>query len=229
MTNVCFDRTFLILAIIVIFTVALYQFNQYRSGSVNNCPVAKCPPNVYPATVYQQPPAQQLYPQQTQFPQPEIINQRAIIQSGPPDVPADPVREYDYRNINDVLTGPIKRPPRDTIGPVLGNPLFNIYTQGPPDNYSWLGLLLTTDTSGVDTNNKMLKLFGRQRYPNSNSWDYYVVAYVGGNDKVKISLCKDKYRKELYDGDSVTISELNMDYQVKLNRNDYLSYNPYII
>jgi hypothetical protein len=171
-------------------------------------------------------------------PTPEIQTQNPNInlnveptRNQPPLLP-DPVTNIDMRNINDPLTGPIRRPTRDAIGPMIGNPLFNIYTQGPPDSYSWLGLLTGESTSETyDRNNKLLKLFGRQRYPNSNSWDYYVQAYTGGNsgDVIKISLDKDKYRKELYDDDSVYVGELGMNYKVKLNRNDVFTYNPYLI
>ena len=112
---------------------------------------------------------------------------------------------------------------------MVGNPLFNIYTQGPPDSYSWLGILTSSETT--DKNNKLLKLFGRQRYPNSTTWDYYVQAYTGGasGDTIKISLDKNKYRRELYDGDSVDVQELGMSYNVKLNRDDVFTYNPYLI
>ena len=83
----------------------------------------------------------------------------------------------------------------------------------------------------TDRNNKLLKLFGRQRYPNSTTWDYYVQAYTSGvsGDTIKISLDKDKYRKELYDDDNVYIKELGMKYNVKLNRDDVFTYNPYLI
>jgi hypothetical protein len=144
----------------------------------------------------------------------------------------DPITNIDLRNINDPLTGPIRRPTRDAIGPMVGNPLFNIYTQGPPDSYSWLGILTAESSSEhFDNNNKLLKLFGRQRYPNSNTWDYYVNAYTGGSsgDNIKISLNKDRYKRELYDDDHVYIKELGMKYNVKLNRDDVFTYNPYLI
>jgi hypothetical protein len=144
----------------------------------------------------------------------------------------DSITNIDLRNISDPLTGPIRRPTRDAIGPMIGNPLFNIYTQNPPDSYSWLGILTSNMTSEIsDRNNKLLKLFGRQRYPNSNTWDYYVQAYTSGSsgDSIKLSLDKNKYKKELYDDDSVYIKELGMTYNVKLNRDDIFTYNPYLI
>lgn len=226
MSNVCFDKTFLILVTVVIFVIILYKYNQatndlYIMG--NRCPAC---PNSYQN-------------QQPTILRPNIkvnINQEDIIRNGPgiidqgipPPPPVDPVKVFDYRNIDDILTGPTKRPTRDQIGPYIGNPLFNIYTQGPPDSYSWVGILLATDASGVESANGMLKLFGRQKYPNSNTWQYYVLAYNGGHDKIKLALC-DRYRRELYDDDPVTIGELNRTYKVKLNKDDWMTYNPDIL
>lgn len=226
MSNVCFDKTFLILIIVVILIIILYKYNQSDKHNTQ-CPIQQ------PIQSIQTMQPMQPMQQPATIIRPNIrvnINRDDIIQNDPPvgmmaSPPVDPIRVFDYRNIDDVLTGPIRRPTRDQIGPYIGNPLLNIYTQGPPDNYSWVGILLATDASGVATSFGMLKLFGRQKYTNSNTWQYYVLAHNGGHDKIKIAL-DDKYRKELYDDDTVIIPELNRTYKVKLNKEDWLSYNP---
>jgi hypothetical protein len=220
MSNVCFDKTFLILITVVIFVIILYKYNQATNE-------LKYPPTCQHSCPSQQP----------TILRPNIkvnIRREHIMPNGGPNMPGiagppvDPVKVFDYRNVDDILTGPTRRPTRDQIGPFITNPLFNIYTQGPPDNYSWVGILLATDASGVNSQYGMLKLFGRQKYPNSNTWQYYVLAYNGGHDRIKLAL-SDTYRRELYDDDPVTISELNKSYKVKLNKDDWISYNPDII
>jgi hypothetical protein len=208
------DKPIILLVTIIICIIIIYKYNEkpmhhhihINTPNINNNPISEraISVNVPSASPYIQ--------------QPTMI--------------PDPITNIDLRNINDPLTGPIRRPTRDAIGPMVGNPLFNIYTQGPPDSYSWLGILTSEPTSETtDRNNKLLKLFGRQRYPNSTTWDYYVQAYTSGvsGDTIKISLDKDKYRKELYDDDNVYIKELGMKYNVKLNRDDVFTYNPYLI
>jgi hypothetical protein len=223
MIQINIDKTFVILIIVIICLIIIYKYNYnyyHYNQQLNN---------------------QQLNNQSSNLnviPNIKVNIQQKDIESilnnniQPPPIMPDPITNLDYRNIDDILTGPIKRPTRDAIGPVIGNPLFNIYTQGPPDSYSWIGILTADASSSAhDPNNKLIKLFGRQRYPNSNTWDYYVLSYAGGSgsDTIKISLNKDKYRRELYDGDHVHIHELGMTYKVKLNRDDFMNYNPYII
>ena len=218
MSNICFDRTFIVLTLVVVSIIAIYNYNK-NAHSPLQCPPTQCPQhgNTQPTII-----------------RPNIkvnIHQNDIDRvgssiGGPIGPRRDIIKDYDYRVVNDILTGPIKRPARDIIGPIVTRPLFNLYTRGPPDSFSWIGLLITTDVSPADSKNKIIKLFGRQKYPNSNNWDYYVATYAGGDDTVKISLNKDIYKKELYDDDVVTIAELGMNYKVKINRDDFLAYNP---
>ena len=207
------DKPFVLLVIIIICIIIIYKYNEkpiHHHIHINTPHINSQPFNEKAINVNVQTPSSLNMAQQ-------------------PIMLPDPITNIDLRNINDPLTGPIRRPTRDAIGPMVGNPLFNIYTQGPPDSYSWLGILTSSETT--DKNNKLLKLFGRQRYPNSTTWDYYVQAYTGGasGDTIKISLDKNKYRRELYDGDSVDVQELGMSYNVKLNRDDVFTYNPYLI
>lgn len=74
--------------------------------------------------------------------------------------------------------------------------------------------------------NKIIRLFGRQDYPGSNKWDYYITVY-SGLDAIKIPLIVRK--KELYTGDRVYVPELNMYYRVNLFNYDAPRYYPDLI
>jgi hypothetical protein len=75
--------------------------------------------------------------------------------------------------------------------------------------------------------NMILKLFGREKYPNSTEYEYYVMINTGYNDSIKYFL--ENQRKELYDGDSVYIDIIKAKYRVKILKNRTFEYNPYLI
>jgi len=74
--------------------------------------------------------------------------------------------------------------------------------------------------------NNILRLFGRQQYPGSNTWEYYVTVY-SGLDAIKIPLYPNK--KELYTGDHVFVPQLSSGYEVQLYDYDAPRYYPDII
>ena len=74
-------------------------------------------------------------------------------------------------------------------------------TRGYPDNFQQLGILVIKDNSSSD--NKILRLFGRQEYPGSNRYEYYT-AINSGHDQVKVPL-DIKRGVELYDDDKTRI------------------------
>lgn len=134
----------------------------------------------------------------------------------------DPVKLYDYKKLYDPLEDPTKRVDRYLLGPLEMKRMFNYPTHGYPDNYRWIGLLISEDTS--DEKNKILRLFGRQKFPRSNEYQYYTMINMG-HDQIKVHL--HHYCRELYDHDDVTIKELGKKYTVQLNKDDDLTYNPY--
>lgn len=144
-------------------------------------------------------------------------------------VPVDPVREYDRSKISDPLTSPTRRSPRDQIPPYYLKRQLDIHTRGYPDNYQQMGILVRVSTSETsDNENRVLRLFGRQKYPSSNKYEYYATIN-SGNDMIKIQI-DNKYDKELYDDDVVTISALGSDtYKVSLYDNDTWTYYPDIL
>jgi hypothetical protein len=145
-----------------------------------------------------------------------------IVPPGPPMYPLnDPVKIYDYHKLNDPLEEPTKRVDRYLLGPIQFRRMFNYPVRGDPDNPRWLGLLVCE--SDDDKSNKLIKLFGRQKYPGADHYEYYTMINMG-NDQVKVRLHR---KKELYDDDTINIPELNKTYKVKINKEDDLPYNPY--
>jgi len=142
------------------------------------------------------------------------------------------MKEFDFRNVRDVFVPPIKRPSESVVMPVITNPQYNIYTRGYPGKYSWMGILINvtepSDNASFSQDNKIIKLFGKQQYPGSTQYKYYVTINTG-NDQTKINLDKEIYKRELYDDDIVVINELGMSFKVKMNDSNWLEYSPYVV
>lgn len=170
----------------------------------------------------------------------------------------DSIKNYDMKKLYDPLEEPVKRPDRYVLGDVNMRKYFNIPTQGYPDNFRLLGLLISEDKHENNFNNsnndssqenniddkisqiaevnskgfnainpnKILKLYGRQKYPGSNTEYEYYTSITTGNEMTKIHISD---RRELYTGDTIYIPELQQNMKVELYPNDELRYNPFII
>ena len=80
---------------------------------------------------------------------------------------------------------------------------------------------------------KIVKLFARQTYPNSNKYEYYGIMSDNGGSEIKIGI-DSVNQKELYDGEEISIdilnsTEQNSKFKLYLNKMDEPRYNPYII
>jgi hypothetical protein len=131
---------------------------------------------------------------------------------------SDAIRDYDLRKIYDPLTEPTRRVQRHQIPGYQFKKMIDISSRGNPDNYSQLGLLISETGE-----NKYLRLFGRQKYPRSNLWEYYTMI-SSGNDMIKIPV--DVNKGELYDEDVVHVKTLDKDYKVELHDIDSPKYYP---
>jgi len=147
--------------------------------------------------------------------------------------PVDAVREYDYKKIGDPLEEPTRRVPRHWIPPTYFKYNTDIPTRGYPDNFSQFGILVKkerkkakTYKNNEDTDNNVLRLYGRQEYPGSDKYEYYT-AINSGYDQIKVPL--DIKNRELYNDDIVYIRELGNEYKVKLHRYDAPKYYPDIL
>lgn len=151
-----------------------------------------------------------------------------LIQSYDP-INVDIVKQYDYHKSFDPLEDPTRRVPRHEIPPIALKYALDIPTRGYPDNYNQFGVLKKEskhdhDHKIDDNQNQLIRLFGRQRYPGSNEYEYYTMI-TSGNDLIKIPI-HNKRRNELYEDDIIYIKELSNDYKVHLYKYDAPRYYP---
>ena len=144
------------------------------------------------------------------------------------------IRQYDYNNVYDILQNPSRRVPRYELPPYYVKRLIDYPTRGYPDNYTQIGILRRVDHNLVSgehhnesqTNNFIIRLFGRQQYPGSNKYEYYTMIN-NGLDQIKIPIYGK--RQELYDEDEIYIKELGNKYIISLYRYDEPKYYPDLI
>jgi len=103
--------------------------------------------------------------------------------------------------------------------------LINVPTRGLPDNYHSVGVLVRK------ADEKVLQLFGRQRYPGSSQWEYYVAGAdnYGYPNKMPIP---SRGNRELEDKQRVDLPWLDKSkghFEVNLYNFDVPRYNPYDI
>ena len=120
---------------------------------------------------------------------------------------------------------PEKRQPEHTYPDKYVKRLINIPTRGLPDNYQTVGVLVRKDDE------KVLQLFGRQKYPGSTQWEYYVSGMDGNGfpNKMPISI---KGEREIEDKQIISLPWLNESkgpFEVNIYKNDTPRYNPYIL
>jgi hypothetical protein len=130
--------------------------------------------------------------------------------------PANIMRDYDYRALNDPLVAPRRR--GDYNLPVLPLP-----SRGFPAPYKKVGVLIDKSTDNNDRY-KILLLMGRNTYPSSTAYDYYVVEN-DKNSSLKFDIHKNR---ELQTGDIVHVHELNKEYKVFMDRILGYEYDPYL-
>jgi hypothetical protein len=80
----------------------------------------------------------------------------------------DEIRNRDLGVIHDVSKAPERRVARHEYLTHQIQKVVNLPTRGYPDDFQMLGVL------SRESDEKMLNLFGRQQYPGSDIWEYYV-------------------------------------------------------
>lgn len=118
---------------------------------------------------------------------------------------------------------PERRLPRNNYPeePIIDD--INIPTRGYPDNYHNLGMLVRKNDE------KIFNLFGRQKFPGSNQWEYYLTGKdtYGSVSKIPLEIPGEK---ELSNNDTIPIPWLDQskgNFEVKLFEYDVPRYNPY--
>lgn len=77
-----------------------------------------------------------------------------------------------------------------------------------------------------DNSNRIIRLFGRQEYPGSSLYEYYI-SVNSGYDSIKIPL--EVRRREIYDGDKVYVKELQAHYRANIFKFDGPKYYPDVL
>lgn len=152
---------------------------------------------------------------------------KVIINRDSEEIPdqIDPVAKVDYLKIYDPMTEPDRRPERHNIPPDYVAMHMNISTRGFPESYHMVGTLQRTgSTTDLSLKEKLLTLYGRETYPHSKLFEYYAIIPELGT-KLQI---ENRTNNELFDDDTVYISELNGHYKVKMYKQEDPAYNPFI-
>lgn len=235
--RLCFNKNFFILLILVILLVLGYQIFllHHTTNKTKICPpcemnnLIKSEQNEQYNKSIQQLPLQinrpPINPPHQLTEEMNIIRRPgAIIHTSTPVPPVDVVKEYDYRKAYDPLEEPTRRVNRYEIPRTYFKRTIDIPTRGLPDTFIQLGILVKELDSDFNQDNRILRLFGRQEYPGSDKYEYYT-AINSGHDQIKVPL-RTRRRKELYDGDTVFVKELNNSYKVQLHKYDAPRYYP---
>jgi hypothetical protein len=133
------------------------------------------------------------------------------------------LKERDAKVLYDDLSPPERRLPEHQYPTATVKQMINIPTRGLPDDYQLLGIVLRDNTETV------YNLFGRQTFPNSNQYEYYVQATMH-NNTVKLPI-RTRGDKEIMDNDDINIPGMDKNkgkFTVKLYKFDAPRYNPYL-
>jgi len=128
----------------------------------------------------------------------------------------------DNMVVSNIFVAPERRQPEHSYPYNYVKEQLNIPTRGYPDNYHLQGLVLRDNTETA------YKLFGRQKFPGSNQYEYFVQSVMHHND-VKIPI-KIKGDKEIEDGQQIMIPGTNKgngEFKVKLYDYDAPRYIPF--
>jgi hypothetical protein len=152
------------------------------------------------------------------------LQHKSSLQSNNPTL-EDAIITRDYRVVYDPLVPAVKRPDINAFPHLEFSKYIDIPTRGYPDTYQYIGNMFkitgNTDVSGE----KVVKLFGRQKYPSSNQYEYYGMTNDSTTLNYKIPITT-KRNMELNDGDNIEISQLGGLYQVNIHPDQTFRYNP---
>jgi hypothetical protein len=122
----------------------------------------------------------------------------------------------DQAVLSNPLVAPFRRMARHVYG--KNQIRLNFPTRGYADNFQYIGNLIRK------SDEKLVKLFGRQTYPGSTQYEYYGMMSDNGGSQIKVQISNSK---ELYNGDIVNIPLLNnSSFIVQMHKLDQPRYNP---
>ena len=134
------------------------------------------------------------------------------------------LRKRDVNSLENNFKPPERRLPRHNYPNRDLRRMINVPTRGYPDDYHNVGMLFRKQDE------KVLKLFGRQKFPGSNQWEYYVIGNDpnGLNNKVPLTI---PGNRELSNNDTVAIPWLDQSkgkFELKIFDYDAPRYNPFV-
>jgi hypothetical protein len=136
-----------------------------------------------------------------------------------------PVTKYIENRDRDIIYDPLVEPKRRYTQINYENLInyknaINIPTRGYPDEYQLIGLLSRINDE------KLIQLFGRQKYRGADTWEYYVLSNeFGANIKIPIS---SRGNRELENGQKIHLKEFNGDFEVRLYNYNEPRYIPIV-
>jgi hypothetical protein len=101
--------------------------------------------------------------------------------------------------------------------------MINLPTRGLPDNFHSVGVLVRKKDE------KVLQLFGRQKYPGSSQWEYYVAGAdsYGYPNKMPVGVRGDRELDDKQKIDLPWLDKSKGDFEVNLYNYDIPRYNPF--
>jgi len=134
----------------------------------------------------------------------------------------DIIKNRDHQVLYNDFVAPERRQPEHAYPDRHVRNLVNIPSRGLPDNYHQVGLVFRNNTETA------FKLFGRQKFPGSNQWEYFVQGVMSNNNvKIPISI---RGEREIEDGQIIIVPGTDNSkggFKVKLYNYDLPRYNPF--
>jgi hypothetical protein len=128
----------------------------------------------------------------------------------------------DNKVLTDSFSPPERRLPEYQYPQAIKNSI-NVPTRGIPENYQLMGIASRNNTETI------FNLFGRQTYPGSSIYEYYVQSTsIGSNYKIPITI---NGNKEISDGDKIKIKgtdESKGEFIINLYNYDAPRYNMFV-
>jgi hypothetical protein len=133
------------------------------------------------------------------------------------------LEKRDISALHNDFKAPEKRLPEHQYPNKDVKKLINIPSRGQPDNYHAIGTLVRK------SDEKVVQLFGRQKYPSSNQWEYYTTGNDSHQFPTKMPLTT-KGNREIEDKQEINLEWLDSTkgpFVVNLYEYDVPRYNPY--
>lgn len=133
------------------------------------------------------------------------------------------IKTRDSNALHDDLSAPTRRLPRHLYPDHPSDVIPQIHTRGEPDHYHHYGNMIRQSDETI------VKLFGRQIYPGSTQYEYYGITTDKNGAEIKIPI-KIKNDKEVYDGDEIDIEFLDTSkgsFKLYMHEYDRPRYNPF--